>query len=86
MSGVEDIQAGIVQASSKARESIDQIERAISDLESGLNALTSAAQGSEQEEVQRAPGMMNEAIQVISDVKRALGFSMDAVENYANRL
>jgi uncharacterized protein (DUF2342 family) len=86
MAGVEEVRAGIALANEKASESIAALQQATQALEEAQEALTTATQGSAQEEIQHAHGMLAEAMQSLNGVQGTISASISSAESYAGRL
>ena len=86
MAGVEEVRAGIALANQKASESIAALQQATLALEEAQQALASATQGSSQEEIQHATGMLAEAAQSLTGVQGTINASITSAEGYAGRL
>lgn len=86
MAGVEEVRAGITLANQKASESIAALQQASLALEEAQQALASATQGSAQEEIQHAYGMLAEATQSLNGVQGTINASITSAESYAGRL
>ncbi|MBE9373988.1 hypothetical protein IQ251_05960 [Saccharopolyspora sp. HNM0983] len=86
MAGVEEVRAGINLATQKASESIAALQQAAMSLEEAQQALVSATQGSGQQEVQHAHGMLAEAIQTITGAQGTVNACITTAEGYADRL
>ena len=86
MAGVEEVRAGIALANQKSSESIAALQQATLSLEEAQQALAGATQGSGQEEILQAHGMLAEATQSLSGVQGAINASISSAEGYAGRL
>ncbi|MEU5849695.1 hypothetical protein [Saccharopolyspora shandongensis] len=86
MAGVEEVRAGIALANQKMQESIAALQQGNLALEEAQSALVTATQGSSQEEMQHAHGMLAEVMQTISGVQGTLNATINATEGYAGRL
>ncbi|GAA4851754.1 hypothetical protein [Saccharopolyspora rosea] len=86
MAGVEEVRAGIALANQKCSEGVAALQQAALSLEEAQQALTTATQGSTQEEIQHAQGMLAEAIHTINTVQGTVHASITSAENYAGRL
>ncbi|NYH79190.1 hypothetical protein FHR84_002524 [Actinopolyspora biskrensis] len=86
MAGVEEVRAGIALANQKASESVAALQQATLSLEEAQQALANATQGSGQEEIQHAYGMLAEAAQSLNGVQGTINASITSAENYAGRL
>lgn len=86
MAGVEEVRAGIALANQKASESIAALQQATLALEEAQQALAEATQGSGQQEIQHAHGMLAEAVQSLNGVQGTINASIDSAEGYAGRL
>ncbi|GAA0511932.1 hypothetical protein GCM10011581_02180 [Saccharopolyspora subtropica] len=86
MAGVEEVRAGIALANQKMQEGIAALQQTNLVLEEAQQALVSATQGSTQEEMQHAHGMLAEAMQTINGVQGTLQATIASTEGYAGRL
>ncbi|WP_374727423.1 hypothetical protein [Haloactinomyces albus] len=86
MAGVEEVRAGIALANQKASEGIAALQQATLALEEAQQALATATQGSSQEEIQHAYGMLAEATQTLNGVQGTVQASISSTEGYAGRL
>lgn len=86
MAGVEEVRAGIALANQKASESVAALQQASMSLEEAQQALADATQGSGQEEILQAHGMLAEATQSLSGVQGTINASISSTEGYAGRL
>ncbi|GAA2783633.1 hypothetical protein [Saccharopolyspora taberi] len=86
MAGVEEVRAGIALANQKASESIAALQQATLALEEAQQALAAATQGSSQEEIAHATGMLAEAAQSLAGVQGTINASITSAEGYAGRL
>ncbi|QGK68614.1 hypothetical protein GIY23_02715 [Allosaccharopolyspora coralli] len=86
MAGVEEVRAGIALANQKASESVAALQQASMSLEEAQQALADATQGSGQEEIMQAHGMLAEATQSLSGVQGTINASISSTEGYAGRL
>lgn len=86
MAGVEEVRAGIALANQKSSESIVALQQATLALEEAQQALAEATQGSSQEEIQSAYGMLAQALQSLSGVQGTINASIASAEGYAGRL
>lgn len=86
MAAVEEVRAGIALASQKASEGIAAIQHASLALEEAQQALAQATQGSGQEEIHHATGMLAEALQSLGGVQGTVNASINSAEGYAGRL
>lgn len=86
MAGVEEVRAGIALANQKASEAVAALQQATQTLEEAQQALASATQGSGQEDIQHAYGMLAEALQNLNGVTGTINASITSAENYAGRL
>lgn len=86
MAGVEEVRAGVNLATQKATEGIAALQQATMSLEEAQQALASATQGSGQEEIQHAHGMLAEVIQTITGAQGTINACITTAEGYANRL
>ncbi|RCW43653.1 hypothetical protein DFQ14_106131 [Halopolyspora algeriensis] len=86
MTGVEEVRAGISLATQKASDGIAALQQATLALEEAQQALAAATQGSSQEEIQHAYGMLAEVTQNISGAQGTLNAVISSAEGYAGRL
>ncbi|MER7013996.1 hypothetical protein ABT324_21465 [Saccharopolyspora sp. NPDC000359] len=86
MAGVEEVRAGITLANQKMQEGIAALQQANLVLEEAQSALVSATQGSAQEDMQHAHGMLAEVMQVINGAQGSIQATMSSAEAYAGRL
>ncbi|MGP4021072.1 hypothetical protein [Saccharopolyspora sp. 5N708] len=86
MAGVEEVRAGISLANQKMQEGIAALQQTTLVLEEAQAALVNATQGSTQEEMQHAHGMLAEVMQTISGAQGTLGATITSTEGYAGRL
>lgn len=86
MAGVEEVRAGIALANQKASEGIAALQQAGLALEEAQQALANATQGSSQEEIQHAYGMLAEANQSLNGLQGTINASISSAEGYAGRL
>lgn len=86
MAGVEEVREGIALANQKASESIAALQQATLALEEAQQALAAATQGSGQEEIHNAYGMLAEAAHNLSGVEGTINASISFAEGYAGRL
>jgi hypothetical protein len=86
MAGVEEVRAGISLANQKMQEGIAALQQATLVLEEAQSALVTATQGSTQEEMQHAHGMLAEVMQTISGAQGTIHATISSAEGYAGRL
>ncbi|QIZ35757.1 hypothetical protein [Saccharopolyspora sp. ASAGF58] len=86
MAGVEEVRAGIALANQKMQEAIAALQQGNLALEEAQAALVAATQGSTQEEMQHAHGMLAEVMQTINGVQGTLSATINSTEGYAGRL
>ncbi len=86
MAGVEEVRAGIALANQKATEGIAALQQAALVLEEAQQALATATQGSSQDEIQHAYGMLAEATQSLTGLQGTINASISSAEGYAGRL
>ncbi|MBB3663196.1 MULTISPECIES: hypothetical protein [Prauserella salsuginis group] len=86
MAGVEEIRAGIAAANEKASASIAALQQAAQTLEEAQQTLAMATEGSAQEDVSQAHGLMAEAIQGITGTQSTIQACISSTEGYAARL
>jgi replicative DNA helicase len=86
MAGVEEVRAGIALANQKMQEGIAALQQTHLVLEEAQAALANATQGSTQEDMQHAHGMLAEALQTINGVQGTLNATIASAEGYSGRL
>jgi hypothetical protein len=86
MAGVEEVRAGIALANQKMQEGIAALQQTNLALEEAQTALVTATQGSTQEEMQHAHGVLVEVMHAISGVQGTLNATIASTEGYAGRL
>ncbi|MCC5697903.1 MAG: hypothetical protein ABS918_00625 [Saccharopolyspora rectivirgula] len=86
MAGVEEVRAGIALATQKAAEGVAALQQAALALEEAQQTLVAATEGTSQEEILHAHGLLAEAIQSISGAQGTVNACITAAENYAGRL
>ncbi|MGH3438664.1 MAG: hypothetical protein ACRDRN_19615 [Sciscionella sp.] len=86
MASVEEVRAGIALASEKARGSMAALAEAATALEESQAALVSSTQGSANDEIAQAHGLLAEALQNISGVQGTISAGISAAESYSGHL
>lgn len=86
MAGVEEVRRGIAVAKRKSEDSLGALHQATLALEEAQQALASATDGTGQDDMQQANGMLLEAIQSISGTQGTINAVISAAEGYEGRL
>ena len=86
MASIEEVRAGIAQATDKASESLGALQQAHSALEEAQSALMRVTEGSTQADVSEANGLLAQAVGSITDVQQAVAAAIRAAEGVAGRL
>lgn len=86
MAGVEEVRRGISIAKRKSEDSIGALHQATLALEEAQEALASATEGTGQDDMQQASGMLLEAIQSITGTKGTINAVITTAEGYEGRL
>ncbi|QIZ37024.1 hypothetical protein [Saccharopolyspora sp. ASAGF58] len=86
MAGIDEVRAGIDLAHQKMQEGIAVFQQGNLVLEEAQAALVTATQGSTQEEMQHAHGMLAEVTQTINGVQGTLSAAINSTQGYAGRL
>lgn len=86
MPGIEEVKAGISLANGKAQEASAALAQGLSCLEEAQQSLATATQGTEQEEIQQASGLLAEVAQTISGAQSTIDAAVNTTESYAGRL
>jgi len=86
MAGVDEIRAGIGLANQKASEAIAALQQATLQLDEARTALMTATQGSAQDDVTQAHGLLAEAAQAIEGVRSTIMAGISSADSYAARL
>jgi F0F1-type ATP synthase membrane subunit b/b' len=86
MAGVEEVRRGIDVAKRKSEESLSALHKAEQDLEEAQEALAHATDGTGQDDMQQATGMLLEAIRTINDTKGTIQGVVSTAEGYEGRL
>jgi hypothetical protein len=86
MASIEEVRAGIALANDKASESLGALQQAHSSLEQAQGSLLRVTEGSAQDDVSEANGLLAQAIGSIAEVQQAVAAAIQASEAVANRL
>lgn len=86
MAGVEEVRAGISLANQKMQEGVGALQQVNDLLEEAQSALVNATQGSAQEDMQHAHGMLAEVVQTLIGAQNSIQATMSSAEAYAGRL
>ena len=86
MAGVEEVRRGIAVAKQKSEDSLSALHLATLALEEAQEALAAATEGTGQDDMQQATGMLLEAIQSVSGTKGTVNQVISAAEGYEGRL
>ena len=86
MAGVEEVRRGIAVAKQKSEDSLSALHQATLALEEAQEALAAATEGTGQDDMQQATGMLLEALQSVSGTKGTVNQVISAAEGYEGRL
>lgn len=86
MASVEEVRSGIALASEKARASMAALAEAGNALEEAQSALAATTQGSADDEIAQAHGLLAEAQQAITGAQGTVNAGIAATENYSGHL
>ncbi|RRO15391.1 hypothetical protein EIL87_15095 [Saccharopolyspora rhizosphaerae] len=86
MAGVEEVRAGISMANQKMQEGVAALQQTALVLEEAQSALSGAIEGTAQDDVQHAYGMLAEVLQTLTGAQGTLSATISSTESYAGRL
>lgn len=86
MASIDEVRAGIGNATDKAQESLGALNQANSSLEEAQGLLSRAVEGSGQADAQEATGHLSQAIGAISEAQQNVQAAIQAADGVANRL
>jgi hypothetical protein len=86
MANVEEVRAGIALASEKARSGVAALAEPAGAIDEAQAALVAATQGSANDEIAQAHGILAEASQTIAGLQGTVNAGISAAENYSGHL
>lgn len=86
MASVEEVRSGLSVACNKMRESVASLQQTLHLLDEAQAGVCSALQGTTQDDMQEAFGMLGENEKTIIDVQGGLNAMIERLEGYVGRL